>query len=214
MWVGKRPASGAILERDTISNVNENLRVKKMLVRDVKDFRHTAHCVAVSLIRSNDSGRTFGSIRAANAAVSGQFGLAPFLKLGWQHRRSSEEGRCSSTLLLALTEWKFFHLSNSRMVTWIRKCHQSLRWQNSEQWMGKRITFVRIISLSKMLKWLSYFKWRSSTRILCFRCCSSTLLQSPTVHFTILSVNLAISSAAATTVVRGQMQIIRWSTAN
>lgn len=82
MSVGMRPASGAILERDTISNVNENLRVKKMLVRDVKDFRHTAHCVAVSLIRSNDSGRTFGSIRAGNAAISGQFGLAPFLKLG------------------------------------------------------------------------------------------------------------------------------------
>lgn len=134
MWVGMRPASGAILERDTISNVNENLRVKKMLVRD---FRHTAHCVAVSLIRSNDSGRTFGSIRAANAAISGQFGLAPFLKLGWQHRRSSEEGRRSSTLLLALTEWKFFHLSNSGTVTWIRKCHQSLQWLKavSSEWV-------------------------------------------------------------------------------
>lgn len=151
MWVGMRPASGAILERDTISNVNENLRVKKMLLRDVKDFRLIAHCVAVSLIRSNDSGRTFGSIRAANAAISGQFGLPPSLKLGWQHR-SSEEGRCSSTLLLALTEWKFFHLSNSRTVTWIRKCHQSLRWQNGEQWMGKRITSIWIINLSKMLK--------------------------------------------------------------
>lgn len=134
-----------------------------MLLRDVKDFWRTAHCVAVWLMRSNESGRTFGSIGVVNDAIPGQFGLPPSLKLRWQHR-SSEEGRCSSTRLLALTEWKFFHLSHTRMVTWIWKCHLSLQGQSSAQWMGKRINSVWTINLSKMLTQLSYFKWRCLTR--------------------------------------------------
>lgn len=165
MWVSMRPASVAILERDTISNVKENLGVKKMMLRDVEDFRRTAHCVAVWWMRSNDSGGTFGSIGVVNAAIPGQFGLPASLKLGWQHR-SSEEGRCSSTLLLALTEWKFFRLSHTRMVTWIWKCHLSLQGQSSAQWMGKKkkINSVWIINWSKMLTQLSYFKWQCFTR--------------------------------------------------
>lgn len=77
-----RPASGAILETDAVSHVNENLRAKEKLLSDVEDFRPTVRWVAASLIRSSDSGRTCGSTRAVNVAISGQFGLPPFKKLG------------------------------------------------------------------------------------------------------------------------------------